>query len=1095
MASPFDSAGANHEGSDYAPLVTDEYFTGLVTNRNPLRDADVPYLERKFYQAGRFDSMWDGINVEISSKLTLIKRPGSSVFNSQHFPPARRFYEFRTLVDGVDIIHTMMDSAPYVYDASGPATKKLIWTKSAGSGKTSFLSVGNTLYFGNGVDQKKWTLSTRSYRLNTRYTAGQFINDPNGNIQVAFGVTKATVTASRLHSGIGTTALNRVILTLDQRPFVAGQPIAFDGLTNAAILNGGTYPVITAGLGIGPNDVAVQLSYVPTFWAAGPDTGSASSDGTGASGVTGSAAPAWGTNLGATTFDGSIIWINKGSEVQDWGTAAPTSAPITSFVTKPNPYPVWQASTFYGYKGTFFSGVLGGVPFAYQATVAGMIDATPPTFDPIPGHTTVWNTATFTTLPAVTWTTATAFSVGDYTVNIVPGALYVCVQGGLSGVDQSTWATNPGAIVVDGSCVWECLGTMISPLAAAGAYGVAVSDTIIEAGYLQTSTGLAISGTTAPAWGNGIGDSTPDFGQVWQCTAEFAVAGTAPTTYAYSFGSSVSKLVSTASPLSAPKVLPEGASTVIQGYGSTDPQDDTIYIWATLQGGSTLLLLTTIPAPIGAGLWTYVRVTPTGINPDGDLNPFITAPIAHVNDPPPVGLINLCYHMGRIWGSVGILQYFCTGPAVTVGNGNEAWAPSNVFAMPDQIARSEPWDLPGGVLLIFTASTPYAIWGTGTANDPFYPKRFTQGSGLLSYDAFAIAGTRVHMFTTDQRLLSFEPSAGYAQTNVESEDTGHAIGDQFLKVTTGGINAALYDPKTAYLTWHSRGTNDTALIAADGKVGWFRYSPIGTPETGFLWHPRAAIVGGTSAVQSVETKPGIKTLLIGPPQLPDEVLNITDVEIVNGTATLTHSNLFLPIAGMPFVLAGLTTVAALNGQTVRVTSATSGAFEFDTTLGDHALASETGTATGDGAWITSGPILMRDSSVNADNAGLYSDAYATVGSIQLAQPSEEAEVADIMLDSKRVGTAPTVAVLLGEISATPEVPFVMLERTGFDPPLLAPSETLFNDRFTMLQNGKATLCRHMQLKIQMAAEDAQTEVLTHTIYGRRIAERKQQAPA
>jgi hypothetical protein len=478
--------------------------------------------------------------------------------------------------------------------------------------------------------------------------------------------------------------------------------------------------------------------------------------------------------------------------------------------------------------------------------------------------------------------------------------------------------------------------------------------------------------------------------------------------------------------------------------------------------------------------------------PDSGLNIELQGAINQTNNPPPAGLVALCFHMGRLWGAVGTLQYFCTGPDATVGAGNEAWNPSNVFAMPDAIARSVPWDLPGGVLIVFTAGGPQAVWGTGTVSPltPFYAKPFTQGSGLLSFDALDTAGPWIHMFTTDMRLLSFQPTAGYTPAEVGSEDAGALIGDQFIKVTTGGISQTLYSPAAAYVTWHSAGTNDTGLFVCDGAVGWFRFAPISPPESGYNWSPRAAIVGGASAIQSIETVPGTKTLLIGPPKPASVALAITNIVITAGLATITHSNLFLPADNTPVMLAGLSTVPALNGTTVNVTSATTGAFEFATTLPNQATAAETGTGTVDGAWVLSGPILKRDPTVNSDNGQNYPGPYATIGSIQLAQPTEEAEVAEIILDSAHAGTPPTVAVLLGEINPTAEAPFVALEKTGVDPPLLAPSQTLYNDRFTMMQNGHGTYCRHMQLKIVLASEDQPSAILTHTIYGRRLAERK-----
>jgi hypothetical protein len=79
MPGPLQAAGASPEPSEYAPLTMDRYITGLWTQRSPLRDADVPYLYTKFYSASRFDSLIDGLNREVTSRLTIARRPGNVV--------------------------------------------------------------------------------------------------------------------------------------------------------------------------------------------------------------------------------------------------------------------------------------------------------------------------------------------------------------------------------------------------------------------------------------------------------------------------------------------------------------------------------------------------------------------------------------------------------------------------------------------------------------------------------------------------------------------------------------------------------------------------------------------------------------------------------------------------------------------------------------------------------------------------------------------------------------------------------------------------------------------------------------------------------
>ena len=177
MANPFQVAGADKtKPTPYAPIYINEFFTGLWTNRNPLRDAAVPYLYSKFYSANRFDSLYGGSNGELTSRLTPRKRPGHSLYNNagalQNYS---RLYEWRTSnALGQQGIRIIGDGPAGVDDVTVPALGgnflKRLFTKSAGAGKSQFQSVGNVLYFGDGVEQKKsiyapaWQATPRSSR-------------------------------------------------------------------------------------------------------------------------------------------------------------------------------------------------------------------------------------------------------------------------------------------------------------------------------------------------------------------------------------------------------------------------------------------------------------------------------------------------------------------------------------------------------------------------------------------------------------------------------------------------------------------------------------------------------------------------------------------------------------------------------------------------------------------------------------------------------------------------------------------------------------------------------------------------------------------
>ena len=212
MPNALQQAGAASEPSNFAPLNTDRIFTGLWTNRNPLRDAATSNNEEKYYGA-RQDSILGGYNSEISAKLTLRRRFGTSVYNSNIFDKISRFYSFNTFTLTNETIHVLADTPTDVWDVTNGG-KTSIWHKGAGAQSTYFLGVGNILYFTNGVENKQWNTANNtvynwgiaapttapsvdfpqfasygSWLANTvfsrNYAAAQVvILDPNGNIQV-----------------------------------------------------------------------------------------------------------------------------------------------------------------------------------------------------------------------------------------------------------------------------------------------------------------------------------------------------------------------------------------------------------------------------------------------------------------------------------------------------------------------------------------------------------------------------------------------------------------------------------------------------------------------------------------------------------------------------------------------------------------------------------------------------------------------------------------------------------------------------------------------------------------------------------------------
>jgi len=1278
MANNLQTFGAqSSKPTRYAPIWQEYFSTGLVTQRNPLRAGSGNYLTNRFY-GSRTDAFLDGLNIEISNRLTPVRRPGSSVYNSQTFPPIDSFYEFRLFDANNESIEVLADTANVIYNATGPNTKIALFTKSAGAGQAYFQSVGNTLYIGDGVDQKKYVQSAQQWAASTSFATGSFIVDTNGNIQVAYGGITLSITEVQVSNNVLTLTFDPTTANFPTNlEFLAGIELHLSGVVTATFLNGQTITVLSVPQG-DPASASnvVTANFTHANYASSSDSGTATT-GNGTSGTT---QPTWSATINTFTQDAGVQWLNRGSDLQNWGIAAPTTAPTVTQASLSPSVPDWNANTYYttsyliedsnnniqlvttfgttGATQPTWNATTGGTTtdgsvtwtnqgtavyapstsyaagkyivhadslgnlYFYKSLNSGTSSATPPTFlSPLNSQTTdngiiwvnigiqaTWSSITSSTvtgnfgvipvmgggniiigagqaaasgstiaLPtgyttsnlaawnspctafgdqlsgvyqstapggvlnssfqnrsggfdiaatnnwaAVAWNAAAVPNVTITSVGSVKYIAFTTAQGdalvictgplanaatltvpsgfsasefqniiGMAGTDPTTtkgmnilqtltlsgslvlttlyndnagdtwtgtanvfgifWKTGGGVSstsVTGGTALLiptqptQQLAIIQASVANGAAYGLpsgfgsqaiaatcamnsgTLNGTHVAHGWSSTLTGLTyngnysdgggiytqgggnifaiassltttpiaqtqevldsndrvekiitsgLSGGIAPVWATSQGADTVDNNAVWVNTGQGTGSGTLSWIWAYAYKNSVTGAVSTASPVSAPLTVNAGNYAFLTGQGSTDPQVDTIVIYRTVQGGSSGVLLEEdeIPNPPGGGMWQYVDE-----NSDSELNPLIEAAIDHANDPPPVGLIEMTYHLGRIWGAVNNSVYFSGGPDTTTGNGNEAFPPANVFVFPDKVSRLYPTSQG---LFVFTVSDIYQIAGTTTAS--FFSVPFVIGVGLPTYNAFAVNGSTPYFFTSDFQVCALDMSAGINEASFN-------IGDQLLKPN--------WNTSTVHITYHIAGSPDKGLYVSDGATGWFRLYPTPAPESGMTWAPFAAIVGGCSAVQSVETAPGTNNLLIGP--------------------------------------------------------------------------------------ASSGPILKRDPSVFTDNGQSY-DANFLFGSIVLAQPGQIAELLFITTDSEAVGTRPNISIQLDEIAPFSSGGFESLPNFVPDPPQLVPSTSMYSDRYYLSQTQQPALCRSVQIRMDWGTDTVQNELLSMTLFG------------
>lgn len=392
-----------------APIYTGRWSSGLWTNRSPLRDANTTRLTEKFYgPAG--DALIAGSNAEITNRLTLARRPGNSVYDSNSYSAVNGFHDFRLFSATDEQLKVMVDQATALYSLYS-GTKSLVWTKSAGAGQSFMQSVGNSLYFGNGTDNKKWLQTLQTWSAGAAWNTAStpflstFLIDPHGNIQQLTG-TNIPVTNVAVSGNVLTVTSSEALAGV----LSAGMDVQFPGLMEATFLE---YEVVTI-TGVSGN--TFTASFITTDYS-GTETISITEVYGGVNPTSGATQPTWSTVVpsasnnfqGGITQDGMVRWTNRGNPVQNWGIAAPstTASPIvgTSHIA-------WQGNTYYSLPGV----VIDSNGNLQQVVGVGKSSGTQPTWSTALHGTTTDGTVTWMmiqTAASLVWQPHTAYTAAS----------------------------------------------------------------------------------------------------------------------------------------------------------------------------------------------------------------------------------------------------------------------------------------------------------------------------------------------------------------------------------------------------------------------------------------------------------------------------------------------------------------------------------------------------------------------------------------------------------------------------------------------------------------------------------------------------------
>ena len=252
--------GQPQEPTRFKSLFTSRFFNGLFTNRSPLR-GPLGFLYTDFYHAGTTDVLIDGLNTELSTRLTMVRRPGNSKFSTASVDSAvDSFYSFHLANNSIEVI---VDTADDI-DVLTPTTNTILWTKPSDAGEAYFQGIAGTLYMADGVDLLKYIPGT----TNPLALSGASANSSIWN----FG-------------GAAPTVAPTLVVTQTGSSGVAWQASTW---------------FTTMGLLYDSNN---NIEFLLSTMQAGNTT---------QFGLTGNGSPAFNTAFGATTTDNTVTWTSKG---------------------------------------------------------------------------------------------------------------------------------------------------------------------------------------------------------------------------------------------------------------------------------------------------------------------------------------------------------------------------------------------------------------------------------------------------------------------------------------------------------------------------------------------------------------------------------------------------------------------------------------------------------------------------------------------------------------------------------------------------------------------------------------------------------------
>lgn len=1138
--------GQSQKPTRFVSIFTSRIFNGLFTNRSLLR-GPLGFLYADFYHAGTTDVLCDGLNSELSTRLTMIRRPGNPKFSTALTAAAiDSFYSFHR-ADGV--IQVIADSTTDV-EVATPSSNTSIWTKTTGSGEGYFQGVNQSLYIADGIDLVKYIPTTTN-------ATNQFGQGSNKSVWLFSPIAPKFAPTLTITSS-GSSGVSWVASTFFS----------------------------TMGFIVDSNNDIEQLVSV-----------NALSNNLTQFGLSGTGTPAWNQILGGSTTDNTVTWTNEG-QITLWAPnklytpGAPIFDPVTNTIqvmshttnrTSGNTKPNFSAVLFAKVDDSNAGGSGGGNPrWKCQGTVNGS-----------PTATKTWAPGTvyqqYTSSDAASGTTNINSSIvepGVPTAAAISAGTLFYLQGATTpGTSSASFVSpswqGPGQYTIDNQLLWYNLGSKAwAPGTAYIAWpGVnnafsAIVDSSNPTTYFWVCIVGGISAASfpfpvTPAYGTIVVESS---GVTWSCAGPanssiwvsnksyyLPAVGFSPPTSTNPYGGAI--VFDNNAPVDSEFAVASGFS------GLSQPT------WATTKGNPTTdnqVIWTNGGAFTGLGFsWTkgygYVFAYKARAANDPDVsiapplaqvianNPNVMGPLGpptgsqdgSVSTASPVGFFGSPTAAPNTGGIITVQGKYSLDPqidTIMVFRSTDGFQTSGPYLLVTEIANNtslatDPNNPLTGLFTVFDfmADTPSVVGGVtlpglnelivapiNHINDPipgqFGSTQFQQLVGsstpnpLNPFSSTAVGSGSIGLTYHQGRLWSFIGSNVFASGGPDT-----VVGNGFTAwpptyVWPFQSNVTrLLSTTSGLLVFTTTGL----YIIAGGPAITTYYSQLLVDGLGLLsWNALTLMAGipyiFASDRQLIGIEPGTGIIRAGHPI--GDLLTQFDPSLTYLTyhsyGDLDHA-LFIGNGSNTWFRCD--TNLAPDSQTVgpvwspkcQISGGFKALFSVETSAGTKQLLIGPTAA---------GFILARDSTFNifsdkgTVSTGAGGSAYSsffTMGNIVLCTPGQMAELAFTEMDFIKIGTQPIVSVLFDEIAATAQVPFEIISNSFVsDPPKLygptATPQTLWANRYYFGQTTPGNVnqvpvpawCKHLQLKVDFGAADVvQNELLTFTIYGALYQER------